>query len=421
MSRTIFAVVLAAGLALAVGCGSKPESTLPKVSVEGEPTPAVTPPPADPNSGTPKVEPPKLAPWELDPDKHAIPATAVRGTLAGADFVPEVVIEGEELVFRTMQVGPPLVERKLSLRLAPMLLPGQPAPPVLGRNWKVKYDSAPGPAVPEVWIDMPGKGIFAYQTGYSLTLELGQRKDGKVPGKIYLSVVDEGKTVLAGTFEAVYSRPLSERPGPDEGPFVVGEVALTDAKPGAELRVGYVGFTKTDVCFPEFKQPYAIPPGVSVPPTNAGTSRFMPGDGAGRPFRYEHLKLAPGRYLFTAAVSSGPTVWKWVDVADGTALTENIAIDTTKTGGIEVSVPPGVTGTVYFAPSDTPDKPALEADLFRSFALHVARQGAEIVGGKAILKNLSPGKYEVRAGDLRGFVEVVAGKTAELAMTPPKK
>ena len=39
---------------------------------------------------------------------------------------------------------------------------------------------------------------------------------------------------------------------------------------------------------------------------------------------------------------------------------------------------------------------------------------------KALMNNLGPGKYEVRAGDLRGFVDVVAGKTAELNLGPKK-
>jgi hypothetical protein len=37
------------------------------------------------------------------------------------------------------------------------------------------------------------------------------------------------------------------------------------------------------------------------------------------------------------------------------------------------------------------------------------------------VRNLAPGKYEVRAGDLRGHVEIVADKTAELVLVPAKK
>ena len=43
------------------------------------------------------------------------------------------------------------------------------------------------------------------------------------------------------------------------------------------------------------------------------------------------------------------------------------------------------------------------------------------VGGKAVFKNLAPGKYEVRIDSERKLVDVAAGKTAELDFAPPKK
>lgn len=434
MSRTIFTAVLATGLAVAVvGCGSKEEPPLPKVSVEGEPTPP--PAPADPNaSGPPKVEPPKAEPakipvWEIDPDKHAIPATAVRGRMGGLVVAPDVTIEGEELVFVVAQPGTAAVERKLRLRLAPMLLPGQPAPPVLGRSWKIKADATPGPAVPEVWIEVLGKNtIHAFVTGYGLTLELGQRKDGKVAGKVFLSVADEGSTVLAGTFEAVCARPHTERPGTDDAPFVAGDVTVTGAKEDAKVRVTYAGFTPTGVVFKELEilfDPMPIEQARwtrdDTPADKPRVSTLVSGNGKDRPARFEHVKLPPGRYLLSAGVLGGPSVWKWVDVPAGATLTENFTLDATKTGGVEVSTPSGVTGKVSLAPADDPARPPLEPALFQALAFQVVRQDADIVGGKATLKNVAPGRYEVRAGDERRTVEIVAGKTAELDMTPPKK
>src|SRR5207249_4813874 len=128
-----------------------------------------------------------------------------------------------------------------------------------------------------------------------------------------------------------------------------------------------------------------------------------------------------GRYLISAAVVGGPAAWKWVDVPAEGALTENFTLDATKAGSVEVSLPLDAKGNVFVAPADAPDRPALDAELFHAIAFQVVRQDAAIVAGKATLKNLGPGKYEVRAGDLRGFVDVVADKTAELNLTPPKK
>jgi hypothetical protein len=85
-----------------------------------------------------------------------------------------------------------------------------------------------------------------------------------------------------------------------------------------------------------------------------------------------------------------------------------------------VQVPADAKGKVLLAPADDPAKPALEADLFQALAAQVIRKDAEIVAGRAKVTDLGPGKYEVRAGDLRGFVDVVPGKTVDLVLTPKK-
>lgn len=433
MSRTIFTGVLMLGLALAVGCGSKSEPP-PSVPVDpgpvaSIPAPGDTPPapPADPNAGTPpaKVEPLAVG-WELDVEKHVIPATPVKGRIAGVDVIPEVLLEGADLTFCTYKAGtskdePPVIERLVKLKLAPMLLAGQQAPKVTGRQWKMKVDTQPGPDVPQIWREAIGKGTFVYPPACAVTLDLGDRKAGKVPGKIYLSLDDPEKTFLAGTFEATYVRPPSEPPGPDDAPYIGGTITVVSPKPGTELRIGYAAFTETGGSFPEFAVPYTSPPELPSQSAKVGTTTFVPGDGSARPFRYEHVKLAPGRYLITVAVSSGPTVWKWVDVAPVTTMTENFTLDASAAGGVEVAVPAGVTGTVLVAPADNPNRPALDPSAFQLLAILVSRQGANIVGGKALVKNLAPGKYEVRAGELRGFVDVTAGKTAELTLNAPKK
>lgn len=424
MSRTIFGMALGLSLAVAVGCGSKSESPPPpNAKLEGD-----APPPAAPNAdpGAPKADAPAGAAWEIDQAKHATPATPVKGRIAGADVTPEVGIEGDELSFRVVKAGnPPLVERSVKLKLAPMLVAGQPVPPVQGREWKVKFDALAGPDVPEVWREVTGKPPHLYPSGYALTLTLGQRKDGKVPGKIYLSLNDEEKTFLAGTFEATYTRPHTDRPGPDDAPYVSGDVAVTGTKPDAQVRIAYAAFTPTGVSIKELQLPFDPVPLEQAQWTRdesdkPRTSTYVAGDGKGRPFRYEHVRLPAGRYLISAAVVGGPAVWKWVDVAAGSALTENLALDASKTGGVEVSLPPDAKGKAALAPADAPDKPALDAELFHAIAFQVVRQEADIVAGKATLKNLGPGRYEVRAGDLRGFVEVVAGKTAEVNLVPKK-
>lgn len=392
MSRTIGAAVLGLVLAVACGCGSKPEPTQ---SAPAEPAPTKEPD-AAPKSDAPKSEPPKAdvpaVAWELDPDKHTVPATPVRGRIAGADVTPAAVAAGDELTFRVAKPGEP-AERAVTIKFGPGAQPGQ------ARGLKVKPSDTPGPNVPQVWLDVKGKATLLHPSGYGLTLEMGARKDGKVNGKIYLAVPDPDQSVLAGTFAAEYFRLSTEKPGPDDAPYVAGDITVAGAAPDAKVRVAYAAFAATGaVSFAETQLPLAA-----------------------QPVAYEHTKLEPGRYLISVAVGDGPLAWKWVDLPAGGGATENFALDPGKTGALEVSAAPGAAGKVFLAPADDPARPPLEAKLFEVLSAQTVRGDIALVAGKAVVKNLGPGRYEVRFGDERRVVEVAAGKTAEVNLAPAKK
>lgn len=425
MSRTIAALALALVLVVALalvllgapGCGSKPEPApdqplAPLPPPDLAPGGAIPPPPAA--SGPPPA-------WELDVTKHLFPNAPVAGSAGGAPFAPAVALEGGDLTFRTFKPNSPEVERGISIHWK--LPPGQKL--AVERTLIYKADAA-DPAQPEIWLELPGKPITVFPAGYALTLELGPRKDGKLSGRVVLSLPDDAKTFVAGTFAAELVRAHTERPGPDEVPYVAGEIAVTGAKPDAEVRAACASLAPGNVSFKELQIPFDPMPAELAKWTRdetdkPRTSTLVSGDGKARPFRYEHVKLPPGRYLISAAVAGGPAAWKWVDVPAGGALVEPLALDATKLGGIEVQVPADAKGKVLAAPADDPAKPPLDTELFTALAVQVVRRDAEIVAGRAVLKDLGPGKYEVRAGELRGFVEVVAGKTADLILVPPKK
>jgi hypothetical protein len=429
-SRTIFGAALGLWAAVAAGCGSKPEPTAAPLTseVKGD-TPAPkgdTPPapkgdaPTPPKGDTPA---PAGGPvWEIDQTKHAVPDAPVKGRISGVDVTPEVLVSSLDVTFRVQKAGAPQPERAVTIKLAAPA--GQPLASVAGRSWKVKEADAPGPNVPEIWQEVAGQPVMLHPNGYALTLELAPRKDGKVSGRVYLCLSDKDKSVLAGTFAADYFRFHTEPLGPDDVPYVTGGVTVTGAKPDAEVRVAYTGFASGTVLLKELQLGFDPKPEdmAQWQPDDADKPRFsrlIAGDGKARPFRYEHGRLTPGRYLLTAGVVGGPTAWKWVEVPADGKLTENFALDASQVGGIEVSVPADAKGKVTAAPADA-DRPPLAADQFMALALQ-GRLEADIVAGKAVLKNLAPGKYEVRAGDLRGFADVTAGKTAELVLMPPKK
>jgi hypothetical protein len=110
--------------------------------------------------------------------------------------------------------------------------------------------------------------------GCSLTLELGKRANGKVPGKVYLALPTiqtkahpELRDFLAGTFEAESLRQPDDPPGSDDRPFVKGNVTVRGASPGATVVAGYVANPTPEVfAFATADLPLAEPgqPGKSV-------------------------------------------------------------------------------------------------------------------------------------------------------------
>jgi hypothetical protein len=74
-----------------------------------------------------------------------------------------------------------------------------------GKNYKVtpKQDAAP----PHIHLsyevegkDMPNAEVFTEK--YTMKLEFGTAKDGRIPGKIHLRLPDEARSFVVGTFEA---------------------------------------------------------------------------------------------------------------------------------------------------------------------------------------------------------------------------
>jgi len=129
----------------------------------------------------------------------AIPATPAKGQIHGLPFVVESsTIENGVL---TLRLGKD-VTADLEARV---VLPGMPWEAPAGKSFKVP--GAPGAAGPQIvlaWKE-PGQAAPAEQTftdKYTLALEFGQEKNGKLPGKIYLSLPDDVKSNVAGTFDA---------------------------------------------------------------------------------------------------------------------------------------------------------------------------------------------------------------------------
>ena len=406
--RMISGMILALAVATAAGCaGSNSAAPEPKTPLPGDPSPQ-PPTPADPKKdATPN---PPSAVWELDPAKHAIPDRPATGQLGGKPFTPTAEVQGETLTFRTAgQDGQ--ADREVVIKLTPE----QAKKAADGLKLVVKPEQPSGPDLPDVETEIADRkpvSRVVFAGGYGLTLELGKKAGGKVPGKVYLSlpVIKEGdeKAFLAGTFSAEWVRSLGQPPTADEAPFVQGAIT---APAGVEVRVGYAGVAGG--------KPVHDTLGLTFPETGAATRSdhnkprvsllVASNKTAGR---YDHTHLEPGRYLVYAGTAGGPLAWKWVTVEPGTQATADFAIDPSKAGNLEVTVPAGTPGPVMIAPAE--DGKSWEAHL--PVVAAVLGLQADTKDNKATFTKLGPGKYEVRAAGLTGTAEVKPGETAKVEL-----
>jgi hypothetical protein len=416
--RTLCGLVLVA----AIGCGggSPQPSPAPNVPL----TPDSAPPKDDPKPAPPPtvipVPPPPMTPaaaWELDPDKHAIPATPAAGSLGKAAFAPQAEFQADTLTFRTFNKdGVP--DRTLVVKLPP-----DAAKAADGAKLKVRPDELAGPKVPVVSVEVPGEQkdtlkVFEYPGLYGMTLELGKREKGVLPGKVYLSLPGDAKDFLAGTFAADLVRPPTEPPGADDAPFVQGAVTVAGATAETKLKVGYAGMPKAgEFAIDSVEMPFAGK-GLSGRSDHAKprVTVLVSADAPDKAGRYEHTRLAAGKYLVFASAGPAPAA-KWVTVPADGKVTLDLAVDPGKVGKLDVKAPAGTTGKVYAVPADDAPVPP---ELFGA-AASVLGLEAEVRDGVARFDRLAPGRYEVRLNDLTAAAEVKANETATAELLAAKK
>ena len=360
-----------------------------------------------PGAASPRHRP-AVAGHQLDAAKQVVPSAPATGSLDGTPFTPtEVTLTGTELTFAVLKSGDaPGVARSLTVRF--------PATANLAAGVKLTVTSEVRPgevsAAPVVeWFNLSADkpSGYAHENGYALTLELANREAGKQAGRVAVSLPDGAKSYLAGTFTAEARRAAGEPPGPDESPAIAGVVAVAGGAKG-DLEVGLIGQPAGQVVTESVTLPLAGPPGrfsrtESPRPTTLALA-------AGGQFRYEHVKLPPGRYLVWARQTPGPTAWKWVSVAAGAVADAPLALDARQAGKLTVTTTQAG-GTLRLLPKDGDATTVPEVALGYALKLEVPHDA------KAF-DNVPPGRYflvaTLKSGDEwdRKVVEVKPGETA---------
>jgi hypothetical protein len=219
-------------------------------------------------------------------DVAAIPATPAKGQIHGKPFVVEgSYIENGVL---TLNLGKD-AQADLNVRIM-LFTPAWEVP--AGKHFK--FTNASGVGLPQVVVSWNEAGQEAsreqkFTDKYSLQLEFGSEKNGKLPGKINLTLPDEVKSSIAGTFEAdikgfrlVNGKPDLTVDSTDTFQYLVLRELLRD-DPDKTVEI---------VAFRDGR--YAAPEGQGSHMTGYLEAEYRVGQGAALTQRYQFTKEADG-------------------------------------------------------------------------------------------------------------------------------
>ncbi len=390
---------LSIGLAcVLVGCGKKSPSTEPAAEV---PTPTVPEKP--------------VAVHEMDPAKQIVPTEPAAGMIGGQAFQPDrATFEGQTLVFQRASAASDV---QVSLFFADYKS-NDPLQLTVAPTQKLQVAKIPSVQISQKRGVEPA-GVVFINDGYALTLELSPRKDGKIAGRIHLSLPGDEKNFLAGAFTATYERELNDPPEPEDRPYIAGKIAH-GGKPNQLLRLQYAGLPSDggDKLFDSVSSPLGQAKFFATRSTSYAPRALGLRSGQSGGEEFDGSRLPPGKYFLVARIDDGPAVWKVIDVKADSALDAPLTIPPGVCGSAEVTVPAGSAGQVQALPVELKlDDPS---GTFTTAASGALGSFGNVVDGKASLKNLTPGKYAVslRTGTaiLRSEVDIVPGRTAKVEL-----
>jgi hypothetical protein len=121
-------------------------------------------------------------------DKLRLADGPIAGTILGADFrADKVLLQGTGL---SLQSGQDTIHIFLNVK------PGKDV-------YEYLADDQPARGRPSIHVHIHSAnrpGVAVYQKDYVMRLEFGKEEDGKIPGKLYLCLPDEGNSCIVGSF-----------------------------------------------------------------------------------------------------------------------------------------------------------------------------------------------------------------------------
>jgi len=146
--------------------------------------------------------------WNLDLADAAFPDATPAGKIRGEYVLcNRSSLTGGALGFRQTTRGLP----DLSVTI---YFFAKQAEELRGKSINVATNDAPVPRVTVRWKEGKDTKSQSFTNGYALKLELGDIAGNRIPGKVYLSLPDQKRTRVAGTFSAEIRKPAPPKPRP---------------------------------------------------------------------------------------------------------------------------------------------------------------------------------------------------------------
>jgi hypothetical protein len=146
--------------------------------------------------------------WTLNLAEAKIPAAPVAGQINGQSFAMQrAAIRGGMLILWQGPEWPPDVGMAVDFF-------ARQAEDLAGKTVIIEATRTNAPRLMVRWKEAQGQPITQhFHEGYALRVEFGPVTGLQLPGRIYLAAPDEGKSYLAGTFDAEIHRPAPAKPG----------------------------------------------------------------------------------------------------------------------------------------------------------------------------------------------------------------
>ena len=149
--------------------------------------------------------------WTLNLSEAKIPDSPAAGAIHQKAFTCErASITGSNLMLRAGRGGP------AELGLNVFFFNRQPEE-LSRKTIEIKSTDPIAPRVLLRWREEDRRSEKAIREGYAMRVEFGPVSNNAIPGKIFISLPDESKSWVAGTFRAEIRRPSPPRPGNSPG------------------------------------------------------------------------------------------------------------------------------------------------------------------------------------------------------------